>query len=37
MEISHHTASDHIKSVYRKLGVNSRAEATLEAVRMGIT
>jgi len=37
MEISHHTASDHIKNVYRKLGVNSRAEATLEAVRMGIT
>ncbi len=37
MSISYHTASDHIRNVYRKLGVNSRAEATLEAVRMGIT
>jgi len=37
MDISYHTASDHIRNVYRKLGVNSRAEATLEAVRLGIT
>ncbi len=37
MDISYHTASDHVRNVYRKLGVNSRAEATLEAVRMGIT
>jgi DNA-binding NarL/FixJ family response regulator len=37
MDISYHTASDHVRNIYRKLGVNSRAEATLEAVRMGIT
>lgn len=37
MSISYHTASEHIQNVYRKLGVHSRAEATLEAVRMGIT
>ncbi|HIP07696.1 MAG TPA: response regulator transcription factor [Mariprofundaceae bacterium] len=37
MDISYHTASDHIRKVYRKLGVHSRAEATLEAVRLGIT
>ncbi|MDX8381371.1 MAG: response regulator transcription factor [Ghiorsea sp.] len=37
MGISYHTASEHIKNMYRKLDINSRAEATLEAVRMGIT
>ena len=37
MDISYHTASDHIRNVYKKLGVHSRAEATIEAVRMGIT
>jgi DNA-binding NarL/FixJ family response regulator len=30
------TASSHIKAIYRKLGVSSRAEATTEATRMGL-
>lgn len=34
--ISRHTASDHIKNIYRKLEVSSRAEATLKAVRLGL-
>lgn len=37
MDISYHTAADHIRNIYRKLDVHSRAEATIEAVRMGIT
>lgn len=36
LEISRHTVSDHLKSIYRKLNVNSRAEATLEAARLGL-
>lgn len=36
LEISRHTVSDHLKAIYRKLNVNSRAEATLEAARMGL-
>lgn len=36
MGITRHTASDHVKSVYRKLNVSSRAQATLHAVRMGL-
>jgi len=35
-DISHYTASDYIKSVYRKLSVNNRAEAVLEGVRKGL-
>jgi DNA-binding NarL/FixJ family response regulator len=34
--ISRHTVADHVKQIYRKLGVSSRAEAALEAVRRGI-
>jgi DNA-binding NarL/FixJ family response regulator len=34
--ISRHTASDHVKNIYRKLEVTSRAEATLKAVRLGL-
>lgn len=30
------TVNDHIKSIYRKLGVNSRAAAVLKAVKMGL-
>ena len=30
------TAAGHIKSIYKKLNVSSRAEATLEAVRFGL-
>jgi len=37
MGVGYHTASEYVKNVYRKLGVHSRAEAVLEAVRMGIT
>jgi DNA-binding NarL/FixJ family response regulator len=36
MGITRHTASDYVKSVYRKLNVSSRAQATLHAVRMGL-
>lgn len=36
LTISRHTVADHVKQIYRKLGVSSRAEAALEAVRRGI-
>jgi len=36
MGITHNTGASYLKSVYRKLGVNSRAEATLAAARMGL-
>lgn len=34
--ITRHTAAGNLKSIYRKLQVTSRAEATLEAARMGL-
>lgn len=34
--LSPHTASGYVKEIYRKLSVNSRAEATLEAARRGL-
>ena len=34
--ISRHTVADHVKQIYRKLDVSSRAEAALEAMRRGI-
>lgn len=34
--MSYNTAAGHLKSIYHKLSVNSRAEAAMEAVRMGI-
>jgi DNA-binding CsgD family transcriptional regulator len=34
--ISPNTASTYPKGVYRKLGVTTRAEATLEATRRGL-
>ena len=36
LAVSRHTVSDHLKSIYRKLKVSSRAEATLAAARMGL-
>jgi DNA-binding NarL/FixJ family response regulator len=34
--LSKHTIADHIKQIYRKLNVSSRAEAALEAARRGL-
>lgn len=34
--ISPNTVGDHVKSIYRKLAVNSRSEAVFEAVQAGI-
>ncbi len=34
--LSRHTVVDHVKSLYRKLNVSSRAEAALEATRRGL-
>ncbi len=34
--ISGHTVSSYVRDIYRKLGINSRAEATLEASRRGL-
>ncbi|MBA1145782.1 response regulator transcription factor [Ectothiorhodospiraceae bacterium WFHF3C12] len=36
LDISPHTAAGHVKAIYRKLNVSGRAEATLEAVQLGI-
>lgn len=34
--ITYNTACGYLKEVYKKLGINSRAEAALEAVRLGL-
>jgi len=34
--LSHHTVADYVKVLYKKLQVNSRAEATLRAIDMGL-
>lgn len=34
--ISPHTTNDHVKSIYRKLGISSRAQAATEAMRRGL-
>ncbi|MGB1457557.1 response regulator [Spongiibacter marinus] len=36
LQLSHHTVADYLKDIYRKLQVNSRAEATLKAVDLGL-
>ena len=34
--LSRHTIAEHVKHIYRKLDVSSRAEAALEAARRGL-
>lgn len=36
LHISPHTVASHLKKIYNKLNVSSRAEATLEALRLGL-
>lgn len=36
LKLSPHTIADYIKSIYRKLDVSSRAEATRMAIRLGL-
>lgn len=36
LDISHHTVSGYVKEIYRKLQVNSRAEAAIKASQMGL-
>ena len=36
LNISRHTAADHVKAIYRKLNISSRAEAALHARRLGL-
>lgn len=34
--VSYHTVTTHVKNIYRKLSINSRAEATVEAIKLGL-
>jgi len=36
MDISRYTVGDHVKNIYRKLNISSRAEAALQAKNMGL-
>ena len=36
MSISRHTVGDHVKNIYRKLEISSRAEATMHARNLGL-
>ncbi len=36
LSLSEHTVADHVKAIYRKLNIASRAEAALEAQRRGL-
>lgn len=36
LEISHHTVGDHVKNIYKKLKINSRAQAALKAKGFGL-
>lgn len=34
--VSYHTAAKHVRNIYRKLNINSRAQAVQEALRLGL-
>ena len=36
LHLSHYTVADYLKDIYRKLQVNSRVEATLKAIDLGL-
>jgi DNA-binding NarL/FixJ family response regulator len=36
LQISRHTVGDHVKNIYRKLNITSRAEAALQAKNLGL-
>ena len=36
LQLSRHTVSGYLKDIYRKLSVSNRAEAALEAARLGL-
>ena len=36
LNISYHTVVSHIKNIYSKLNISSRAEITQEAIRLGM-
>ncbi|MBQ0760848.1 MAG: response regulator [Zhongshania sp.] len=36
LSLSHHTVASYVKEIYRKLQINSRAEATLKAMELGL-
>ena len=36
LTISPYTAADHVKQIYQKLNINSRAEATVKAIDLGL-
>lgn len=36
MDLSYHTVSDYVKSIYKKLSVHSKSEAIYEAVKFGL-
>lgn len=36
LNMTYNTAAGHLKGIYHKLSVNSRAEATMEAIRLGV-
>jgi ATP/maltotriose-dependent transcriptional regulator MalT len=36
LEMSHHTAHDHMRAIYRKLAIASRAEAAIAARDLGL-
>lgn len=37
LDLAESTIATHLKSIYRKLGISSCAEATLHATRLGLT